>query len=82
MASMDLSLTDEVHEGPRNVVENRSETGGREGDVEDEVDGCSTFQNHQLTMARQEPARRTVNLGREQEFEEAVSKTRYIAEVL
>ena len=35
---MDPSLTDETHEGQRTV----SGTGLRGGNVEDEVDGCST----------------------------------------
>ncbi len=39
-----------------------SGTGLRGGIVEDVVDGYSIVENHQLTMARQEPARRTAIL--------------------
>ena len=49
MASTDLSLTDETHEGQRTVLG----TGLRGGNVENEVDGCNNVQNAKLTIPRQ-----------------------------
>ena len=53
MASMDPSLTDETQEGQRTL----SGTGLRGGNVEDEVDCCSTVQDAELTVTRPAPAR-------------------------
>ena len=59
----------ERHEGPRKVVGNRSEIGRRVGDVADEVDGCSTAQDTELTKPRQTAARRIAKGCRKQVVE-------------